>query len=75
MAAWCQTANASYHRVEATGADPLSESPRSGCLTSAPPLAASRLAEIPEEIRPTAEWDEVTELLARAGREADGWPR
>ena len=37
-------------------------------------LAASRLAEIPEEIRPAAEWGEVTELLARAGRESDGWP-
>ena len=44
--------------------------------SSAPPsllLAASRLAELPEEIRPAAEWGEVTELLARAGREADGW--
>nr|MCQ3808201.1 hypothetical protein [Acidimicrobiia bacterium] len=37
-------------------------------------LAASRLAELPEEARPAAEWGEVTELLARAGRDADGWP-
>ena len=45
--------------------------------SSAPPsllLAASRLAELPEESRRAAEWGEVTELLTRAGREADGWP-
>ena len=44
--------------------------------SSAPPtllLAASRLAEIPEELRPDDVWGEVTTMLARAGREADTW--
>ncbi len=45
--------------------------------SSSPPtllLAASRLAEIPEELRPDDEWRDVTELLARGGREAEVWP-
>lgn len=44
--------------------------------SSSPPtllLAASRLVEIPEELRPEDAWGAVTSMLARAGCEADGW--